>query len=47
MLPFSARSNPAFRLLTEYFSYPEKFNFIDLDLAAVAARVREDVRRRS
>lgn len=37
MLPFSARSNPAFRLLTEYFSYPEKFNFLDLDLAAIAA----------
>jgi len=35
MLPFSARSNPAFRLLTEYFSYPEKFNFVDLDLAAI------------
>lgn len=39
MLPFSARSNPAFRILTEYFSYPEKFNFIDLDLAAVTARL--------
>jgi type VI secretion system protein ImpG len=39
MLPFSARSNPAFRLLTEYFSYPEKFNFIDLDLAAITDRL--------
>lgn len=37
MLPFGARSNPAFRLLTEYFCYPEKFNFLDLDLAAVVA----------
>lgn len=37
MLPFGARSNPAFRLLTEYFSYPEKFYFVDLDLAAIAA----------
>jgi type VI secretion system protein ImpG len=36
MLPFSARSNTAFRLLTEYFSYPEKFNFVELDLAAIA-----------
>jgi type VI secretion system protein ImpG len=39
MLPFSARSNCAFRLLTEYFSYPEKFNFLDLDLAAIAERL--------
>jgi type VI secretion system protein ImpG len=33
MVPFPARSHPAFRLLTEYFSYPEKFNFVDIDLA--------------
>lgn len=39
MLPFSARSNPAFRLLTEYFSYPEKFNFIDLDLASIGKKL--------
>jgi type VI secretion system protein ImpG len=39
VLPFSARSNAAFRLLTEYFSYPEKFNFLDLDLDAIAARL--------
>jgi type VI secretion system protein ImpG len=45
MLPFSARSNPAFRLLTEYFSYPEKFNFVDLDLAAVAARLPAKCKR--
>jgi type VI secretion system protein ImpG len=32
MLPFPTRSHPAFRLLTEYFTYPEKFNFIDIDL---------------
>lgn len=36
MVPFSPRSNAAFRLLTEYFSYNEKFFFIDIDLAAVA-----------
>jgi type VI secretion system protein ImpG len=35
MLPFPARSHPALRLLTEYFCYPEKFNFIDLDLDAL------------
>ncbi len=39
MLPFGARSNPAFRLLTEYFCYPEKFNFVDLDLDAIGARL--------
>lgn len=35
VLPDSPRSHPAFRLLTEYFSYPEKFGFIELDLAPV------------
>jgi len=36
LLPDTGRSHPAFRLLTEYFSYPEKFAFIDIDLDAVA-----------
>jgi type VI secretion system protein ImpG len=35
MLPYPPRSHPAPRLLTEYFCYPEKFNFIDVDLAAM------------
>jgi len=35
MLPYPARSHPAPRLLTEYFCYPEKFHFIDVDLAAL------------
>lgn len=39
MLPFPARSHPALRLLTEYFCYPEKFNFIDLDLDEVRAQL--------
>lgn len=38
VLPLPVRSHPAFRLLTEYFTYPEKFSFIDVDLEA-AARV--------
>ncbi|AST34657.2 type VI secretion system baseplate subunit TssF [Ralstonia solanacearum] len=29
------RSHPAYRLLTEHFSFAEKFNFFDIDLAAV------------
>jgi type VI secretion system protein ImpG len=36
LLPAPARSHPAFRLLTEYFTYPEKFNFIDIDLGEIA-----------
>lgn len=36
LLPFGARSHSAYRILSEYFAYPEKFNFIDLDLAALA-----------
>nr|WP_315222600.1 type VI secretion system baseplate subunit TssF [uncultured Duganella sp.] len=35
LIPFSARSHPAYRLLTEYFCFPEKFNFIDIDLSAI------------
>jgi type VI secretion system protein ImpG len=30
LLEIDARSHPAYRLLTEYFAFPEKFNFIDL-----------------
>jgi type VI secretion system protein ImpG len=30
LLEVDARSHPAYRLLTEYFAFPEKFNFIDL-----------------
>jgi len=37
MIPFPARSHPALRLLTEYFCYPEKFNFIDLDAEEIRA----------
>lgn len=37
LLPFGARSQPAYRILGEYFAYPEKFNFFDLDLAALRA----------
>jgi type VI secretion system protein ImpG len=37
MIPFPARAHPALRLLSEYFCYPEKFNFIDIDTAALRA----------
>ena len=36
LIDFSARSHTAYRLLTEYFCFPEKFNFFDIDLQAIA-----------
>jgi type VI secretion system protein ImpG len=30
MIPYSARSFPGYRLLTEYFAFPEKFRFCEL-----------------
>jgi len=39
LVPFSPRSHPAYRLLTEYFTFPEKFNFIDIDLAKIVSHV--------
>jgi type VI secretion system protein ImpG len=35
LIEFPARSHPAYRLLTEYFAFPDKFNFFDIDLAAL------------
>jgi type VI secretion system protein ImpG len=32
LIDYEERSHPAYRLLTEYFAYPEKFNFLDLPL---------------
>jgi type VI secretion system protein ImpG len=39
LIDFPARSHAAYRLLTEYFCFPEKFNFFDIDLASVTAAV--------
>ena len=39
LIDFPARSHTAYRLLTEYFCFPEKFNFFDIDLAALASMV--------
>lgn len=36
LIPFSARSHPALRLLTEYFAFPEKFHFIDIAWSLLA-----------
>jgi type VI secretion system protein ImpG len=38
LIDFDARSHPAYRLLTEYFAFPEKFNFVDLPLPEAARR---------
>ncbi len=33
LIDYPARSHPAYRLLTEYFAFPEKFDFVDFSLA--------------
>ena len=38
LLPYTARSFPGYRLLTEYFSFPEKFLFFDVTGIDEAAR---------
>jgi len=35
LIDFPASSHPAYRLLAEYFVFSEKFNFVDIDLAAL------------
>lgn len=36
LIPFRSSEHAAYRLLTEYFAFPEKFNFFDIDLATLA-----------
>lgn len=45
LIDFPARSHAAYRLLTEYFCFPEKFNFVDLDLALLARSLPAGTRR--
>jgi type VI secretion system protein ImpG len=35
LVPEPAHAHPAYRLLTEYFAFPDKFHFLDVDLAAL------------
>ncbi len=35
LIDYPAKSHPAYRVLTEYFAFPEKFDFVDFDLAAI------------
>ena len=44
LIDYDARSHEAYRLLTEYFAFPEKFNFLDLQLPL--RRVRQLQARR-
>ncbi|MCD9046517.1 type VI secretion system baseplate subunit TssF [Luteimonas sp. MHLX1A] len=37
LIDFPARSHPAYRLLTEFFAFPDKFGFFDLPLRDVTA----------
>jgi type VI secretion system protein ImpG len=45
LIPFLARSHPAYRLLTEYFAFPEKFNFFALDLQSIASVLSNGCRK--
>ncbi|GAA5179126.1 type VI secretion system baseplate subunit TssF [Niveibacterium umoris] len=44
LLDYDARSQLAYRLLTEFFLFPAKFDFFDLDLATLRAAMPSDVR---
>jgi type VI secretion system protein ImpG len=44
LIDFPARSHAAYRLLAEYFCFPEKFNFFDIDLAALAGALPSGAR---
>ena len=44
LIDFPDRSHPAYRLLTEYFCFPEKFNFFDIDLAGLARALPDHAR---
>ncbi|MGN6667980.1 MAG: type VI secretion system baseplate subunit TssF [Trinickia sp.] len=35
LIDYPAKSHPAYRILAEYFAFPEKFDFIDFDLTAM------------
>ncbi|WBS03980.1 type VI secretion system baseplate subunit TssF [Pseudoduganella sp. SL102] len=45
VLPCPPTSHPAFRLLTEYFVFPERFNFIDIGWRPLAPHFKPECRR--
>jgi len=44
LLEQDARAHHAYQLLLEYFVFPEKFNFFELDLSALAGKLRARAR---
>jgi type VI secretion system protein ImpG len=42
LIPYDERSHSAYRLLSEYFSFPAKFNFIDLPIPQLARLSRRE-----
>jgi type VI secretion system protein ImpG len=45
LVPEEPHAHPAYRLLTEYFAFPDKFHFLDLHLAALAPMFPAAARR--
>lgn len=45
LLPAAASEHSAYRLLSEYFAFPEKFDFFDIDLSALLAASPTDCSR--
>jgi len=45
LLPAAPSEHAAYRLLSEYFAFPEKFDFVDIDLAALLANAPQDCAR--
>jgi type VI secretion system protein ImpG len=45
LVPVRAASHPAYRLLGEWFAFPDKFNFVDLDLAVLRPLLPPSCRR--
>lgn len=45
LIPFKPSAHAACRLLMEYFAFPEKFHFVDLDIAALQQVLPPGVRR--
>ncbi|MYN17109.1 type VI secretion system baseplate subunit TssF [Rugamonas sp. FT107W] len=45
LLPAAPSEHGAYRLLSEYFAFPEKFDFFDIDLRALCAAIPADCRR--
>jgi type VI secretion system protein ImpG len=45
LLPQDARSHAASRLLAEYFAFPDKFNFFEIDMPALLAQLPDETSR--